>query len=287
MSELFEGYALRAGGAYDEVFSAPGHPRPPSAALYAALQSLSAEDLDSRSTALARAFRDQGITFSLSGEERPFPLDLVPRVVEADEWEVVERGVSQRVRTLEAFLADVHGPGEVLKDGIVPRRVIASSSAHTRAAYGVNPANGVRVHVSGVDLIRDEQGTFRVLEDNLRTPSGVSYVIENRRAMARVFPELFDSHRVRPVSDYPERLLAALRAAAPRDVDEPVVVVLTPGVYNSAYFEHSLLARLMGVELVEGRDLTCRDSVVWMRTTEGEQRVDVVYRRIDDDYIDP
>ncbi|HEU0103219.1 MAG TPA: circularly permuted type 2 ATP-grasp protein [Mycobacteriales bacterium] len=288
VSDLFDGYRLDAHGAYDEVFGADGRPHASSAPLHAVLQQLSASDLDTRTAALARAFRDQGITFSLSGEERPFPLDLVPRVVPAHEWAVVERGVQQRVRTLEAFLADVQGRQEVLRDGIVPRRVVASSSAHTRAAYGVVPANGVRVHVSGVDLIRDEQGEFRVLEDNLRTPSGVSYVVENRRAMARTFPELLSAHRVRPVSDYPERLLAALQAAAPaRAGGDPTVVVLTPGVYNSAYFEHTLLARLMGVELVEGRDLTCRDDTVWMRTTGGERRVDVVYRRIDDDFLDP
>jgi uncharacterized circularly permuted ATP-grasp superfamily protein len=285
MGDLFDGY--RADGAYDEVFGPDGVPHPPSRALHEALQEMSAEELDGKSSALARAFRDQGITFSLSGEERPFPLDLVPRVVAAEEWEVVERGVTQRVRTLEMFLADVYGEQQVLRDRIVPRSVVASSSANCRAAHGVVPANGVRVHVSGVDLIRDEEGQFRVLEDNLRTPSGVSYVIENRRAMARVFPELFATHRVRPVSDYPAMLLRALRAAAPDGVDDPTVVVLTPGVYNSAYFEHSLLARMMGVELVEGRDLVCRDGVVWMRTTAGEQRVDVVYRRIDDDYLDP
>ncbi len=287
MSDLFDGYRLDPAGAVDEVFAADGTPHPPSAPLHAALQALSAEDLHTRSALLARAFRDQGITFSLSGEERPFPLDVVPRVVAADEWAVVESGVRQRVRTLEAFLADVHGEQAVLADRVVPRRVIASSSAHTRAAYGVVPPNGVRVHVSGVDLIRDESGVFRVLEDNLRTPSGVSYVMENRRAMARTFPELFAAHRVRPVNDYPARLLAALRAAAPENADDPRVVVLTPGVWNSAYFEHSLLARLMGVELVEGRDLTCRDDVVWMRTTAGERRVDVVYRRVDDEFLDP
>jgi len=285
MADLFDGY--RVDEAYDEVFAAPGVPHEQSRALHAALQAMSAEDLDGRSTALARAFRDQGITFSLSGEERPFPLDLVPRVIQAQEWAHVEKGVSQRVRALEAFLADVQGPQAVLADGIVPRRVITSSSAHVTAAYGVVPANGVRVHVSGIDLIRDEQGEFRVLEDNLRTPSGVSYVVENRRAMGRVFPELFAMHRIRPVDDYPTMLLHALRAAAPAGVDSPNVVVLTPGVFNSAYFEHSLLARLMGVELVEGRDLTCRDGVVWMRTTAGEQRVDVVYRRIDDEFLDP
>ncbi len=269
------------------MFEAPDRPRPTRAALHAALQGLSADDLANRSAALSRAFRDQGITFSLSGEERPFPLDLVPRVLPAHEWDVVERGVRQRVLTLEAFLADVHGAQEVLADGVVPRRVVASSSAHVRAAYGIVPPNGVRVHVSGVDLIRDEQGAFRVLKDNLRTPSGVSYVVENRRAMARTFPELLATHRVRPVGDYPSRLLHALQASAPVRAEEPTVVVLTPGVYTSAYFEHSLLARMMGVELVEGRDLTCRDDTVWMRTTEGERRVDVVYRRLDDEYLDP
>jgi uncharacterized circularly permuted ATP-grasp superfamily protein len=285
MGDLFDGYAL--GAAWDEVFDRAGVPHPESAALHAALQEMSSDDLAAKSTALARAFRDQGITFSLGNEERPFPLDLVPRVVTAHEWETVERGVQQRVRCLEAFLADVYGPQECIKDGLVPRHVIMSSSAYTRAAHGVNPPNGVRVHVSGVDLIRDEAGEFRVLEDNLRTPSGISYVVENRRAMARVFPELFATHRIRPVAEYPARLLSALKASAPEGVNDPNVVVLTPGVYNSAYFEHSLLARLMGVELVEGRDLSCRNGVVWMRTTAGEQRVDVVYRRIDDDYLDP
>ncbi len=285
MGDLFDGYAL--GAAWDEVFARDGSPHPESAALHAALREMSAEDLASRGTALTRAFRDQGITFSLSGEERTFPLDLVPRVVTASEWVDVERGVQQRVRALEAFLADVYGEQAALKDGIVPRHVLVTSTAHCRAAHGVTPPNGVRVHVSGVDLIRDEAGQFRVLEDNLRTPSGISYVVENRRAMARVFPELFASHRVRPVAEYPARLLHALRAAAPHGVTDPTVVVLTPGVYNSAYFEHSLLARMMGVELVEGRDLSCRDGTVWMRTTAGEQRVDVVYRRIDDDFLDP
>ena len=285
MADLLDGYSR--GQAWDEVFADPPLPHPHCAPLVDALRSLSPEDLDVRAAALASAFRDQGITFSLSGEERPFPLDLVPRVIDAGEWDVVERGVVQRVRALEAFLADMAGEQAVLADGVVPRRVVVSSSGHTPEAHGIAPANGVRVHVSGIDLIRDEQGGFRVLEDNLRTPSGVSYVIENRRAMARVFPELLGTHRVRPVADYPEVLLAALKAAAPAGVAEPRVVVLTPGVYNSAYFEHSLLARLMGVELVEGRDLVCRDGVVWMRTTAGEQRVDVVYRRIDDDFLDP
>ncbi len=208
MGDLFDGYAL--GAAWDEVFDRNGTPHPESAALHAALQEMSADDLAAKSTALARAFRDQGITFSLGNEERPFPLDLVPRVVTALEWQTIEKGVQQRVRCLEAFLADVYGPQECIKDGLVPRHVIMSSSAYTRAAHGVNPPNGVRVHVSGVDLIRDEGGEFRVLEDNLRTPSGISYVVENRRAMARVFPELIATHRIRPVAEYPARLLSAL-----------------------------------------------------------------------------
>ena len=175
----------------------------------------------------------------------------------------------------------------MLRDGVVPYRVVQTSAHFCRAAYGVEPPNGVRVHVSGTDLVRDERGQFRVLEDNIRTPSGVSYVMENRRAMTRVFPELFVQHRVRRVADYPSRLLTALRAAAPAGADDPTVVVLTPGVHNSAYFEHSLLARQMGVELVEGRDLVTSSGEVAMRTTEGRQRVDVIYRRVDDAFLDP
>ncbi|HSS11762.1 MAG TPA: circularly permuted type 2 ATP-grasp protein, partial [Acidimicrobiales bacterium] len=227
------------------------------------------------------------ITFSLSGEERPFPLDLVPRVLPAHEWALIEAGVRQRVRALEAFLADVYGPAEVVNDGVIPRRLVSSATHFQREAAGIEPANGVRIHVAGIDLVRDQHGDFRVLEDNLRTPSGISYVVENRRAMTHVFPELFASHRVRPVATYPARLLGALRAAAPESGVDPTVVVLTPGIHNSAYFEHSFLARQMGVELVEGRDLVCLDGVVYMRTTTGERRVDVIYRRIDDDYLDP
>ncbi|MDQ3107396.1 MAG: circularly permuted type 2 ATP-grasp protein [Actinomycetota bacterium] len=269
------------------MFEVPGVPRLPYRALHEALQPLSSVDLDGRAAARDRAFRDQGITFSLSGEERPFPLDLVPRIISAAEWATIESGVVQRVKALEAFLADIYGAGRILDDGVVPRRLVTSSSHYHREAHGICPPNNVRVHVAGVDLVRDEQGRFCVLEDNLRTPSGISYVVENRRTMARVFPELFATHRVRPVSGYPARLLEALRAAAPLGVTDPTVVVLTPGVYNSAYFEHSFLARQMGVELDEGRDLVCRDNIVSMRTTDGEQRVDVIYRRIDDDFLDP
>jgi uncharacterized circularly permuted ATP-grasp superfamily protein len=285
MADLFEDYRLGPG--WDEMFAEPGLPREAYEALFATLQPLSSTELGMRSDVLARAFLDQGITFAFGGEERPFPLDIVPRIVPADAWRRVSAGVAQRVRALEAFLADVYGAGEVLADGVVPRRLVVTSAHFHREAAGIASANGVRIHVAGVDLIRDEQGGFRVLEDNVRTPSGVSYVMENRQAMARVLPEVFATTRIQPVDSYPAHLLAALRASAPAGVADPTVVVLTPGVHNSAYFEHALLAREMGVELVEGRDLSCAGNQVVMHTTAGEQRVDVIYRRIDDDFLDP
>jgi uncharacterized circularly permuted ATP-grasp superfamily protein len=245
------------------------------------------QELRGRTEALASSYLAQGVTFDFAGEERPFPLDAVPRVIEADDWRRIESGVQQRVRALEAFLADVYGPQAAVRDGVIPAALITSSAHFHRQAAGVEPANGVRIQVSGVDLIRDERGGWRVLEDNVRVPSGVSYVISNRRVMAQTLPELFVRMRIRPVGDYPNRLLGALRAAAPPGVDDPTVVVLTPGVYNSAYFEHTLLARLMGVELVEGRDLFCSGGRVWMRTTAGPTRVDVIYRRVDDEFLDP
>ncbi|MBA3654195.1 MAG: circularly permuted type 2 ATP-grasp protein [Actinobacteria bacterium] len=269
------------------MFERPGVPRAGAGGLHDALQALSHDDFDSRCAARDRRFRDQGITFSLSGEERPFPLDLIPRVIQWSEWQTIEAGVVQRVRALEMFLADVYGEGVSLKDRVIPRRLVASSKHFHRTAYGIDPPNRVRVQVAGIDVVRGHDGRFRVLEDNLRTPSGISYVIENRRMMARLFPELFAVHRVLPVDHYPARLLAALRAASPRQHGDPVVVLLTPGVYNAAYFEHAFLAQQMGVPLVEGRDLVCRDNVVYMRTTERERRVDVVYRRVDDDFLDP
>ncbi len=285
VGDFMDGYPVGTG--WDEMFDPLGRPRTPYKALYEVLQSLSADDFVSRCAARDHAFRDQGITFSQSGEERPFPLDLVPRILSANIWPTIEAGVGQRVRALEAFLADVYSLGRILDDGVVPRGLITSCEHFYRTAAGIEPPNGVRVQVAGIDLVRGADGGFRVLEDNLRTPSGISYVIENRRTMARVFPELFASHRVRPVDGYPARLLEALRAATPAGVGDPTVVVLTPGIYNSAYFEHAFLARQMGVELVEGRDLVCRRNVVYMRSTDGEKRVDVVYRRVDDDYLDP
>jgi len=285
VADVFDQYAMA--DAWDEMFERPGEARPAYRSLFAALQPLSVADLRSRADQLARVFTDRGVTFAYAGEERPFPLDLIPRILDAAEWDLVSRAVRQRVLALEAFLADVYGRGEVLADGVVPRRLVLTSAHFHRQAYGIVPPNGVRVHVSGVDLIRDEQGHFRVLEDNLRIPSGVSYVIENRRALSQTLPSLFAEARVTPVDDYPARLLAALRAAAPEGVSDPCVVVLTPGVYNAAYFEHALLARLMGVELVEGRDLACSGNRVRMRTTQGERPVHVVYRRVDDEFLDP
>jgi uncharacterized circularly permuted ATP-grasp superfamily protein len=292
MGDLFDDYGVtqtrRTGAvAFDEMFSAPGRARPPYQALHAALAQMTQEELRGRTDALASSYLAQGVTFDFAGEERPFPLDAVPRVIEQTEWLEVEAGIKQRVHALEAFLADMYGKQEAIKDGVIPAKLVTSSSHFHREAAGIEPANGVRIQVSGIDLIRDEQGGWRVLEDNVRVPSGVSYVISNRRVMAQTLPELFVSMRVRPVGDYPNKLLHALRASAPNGVEEPNVVVLTPGVYNSAYFEHTLLARLMGVELVEGRDLFCSGGRVWMRTTAGPTRVDVIYRRVDDEFLDP
>jgi uncharacterized circularly permuted ATP-grasp superfamily protein len=285
MADVFDQYTMAE--AWDEMFAGPGEPRPAYRSLFATLQPLSVSDLRARADQLGRVFTDRGVTFAYAGEERPFPLDLIPRIIDAAEWDAVTRAVRQRVLALERFLADVYGPGQVLADGVVPRRLVLTSANFHREAFGIEPANGVRVHVSGVDLIRDEVGEFRVLEDNLRIPSGVSYVMENRRALSQTLPSLFAEARVRPVDDYPARLLGALRSAAPEGISDPCVVVLTPGVYNAAYFEHALLARLMGVELVEGRDLHCSGNRVRMRTTQGERPVHVVYRRVDDEFLDP
>ena len=229
----------------------------------------------------------QGITFILSGIERPLPVDLVPRIIDAAEWNQLETGIKQRIKALELFLNDVYDKQQLFIDRVVPKSLIVTSEHFHRSAHGIRPANGVRIHVSGIDIVRDQQGVLRVLEDNLRSPSGVSYVLENRRTMAHVVPELFNEYSIRSVDEYPERLLAALVAAAPEGNPHPNVVVLTPGVHNSAHFEHAFLARRMGVELVEGRDLYCKNNQVFMRTTKGSELVDVIYRRIDDDFLDP
>lgn len=288
MSDLFDDYdAGSIRRTFDEMFDRFGRVRETYRGVHETLEPQTTADLAVRADGLSRAYRDRGVTFALSGQERPFPLDLVPRVLSADEWLRLEAGIRQRVRALEAFLADVYGPGEVFADRVVPRRLVHSSPHFHRQVHGIEPAGGVRIHVSGVDVIRDDHGEFRVLEDNLRSPSGVSYVMENRRVMARVFPDLFGTHAVAPVDDYPRHLLRGLRSTAPVRATDPRIVVLTPGVHNSAYFEHALLARLMGVDLVEGRDLVCRDDVAYVRTTHGDERVDVIYRRIDDEFLDP
>jgi uncharacterized circularly permuted ATP-grasp superfamily protein len=285
VADIFEGYRLA--DAWDEMFAAPGKPRAAYDALVSVLQPMDPGELRFRADQLARVFTDRGVTYDYAGEERAMPTDLIPRVVEAAEWDLVSRGVRQRVKALEGFLADVYGPGNCFDDGVVPWRLIVTSDKFCREVAGFTPPNGVRVHVAGIDLIRDEQGKFRVLEDNVRVPSGVSYVLENRLAMTRIFPALFADHKIHQVDEYPSRLLGALRAAAPHGVVDPFVVVLTPGVHNAAYFEHTLLARLMGVELVEGRDLFCYRNRVYVHTTHGRRPVDVIYRRVDDDWLDP
>jgi uncharacterized circularly permuted ATP-grasp superfamily protein len=285
VADIFDGYRLAE--AWDEMFAAPGKPRAAYDALVSVLQPMDPAELRFRADQLARVFTDRGVTYDYAGEERPFPLDLIPRVIDAVEWDLVSRGVRQRVQALEAFLADVYGAGRAFDDGVLPWRLVYTSEKFRREVAGITAPNGVRVHVAGIDLIRDEDGKFRVLEDNVRVPSGVSYVIENRLAMTRTFPALFAEQRVHQVDEYPSRLLGALRAAAPHGLVDPFVVVLTPGVHNAAYFEHTLLARLMGVELVEGRDLFCWRNRVYVHTTHGRRPVDVIYRRVDDDWLDP
>jgi uncharacterized circularly permuted ATP-grasp superfamily protein len=273
--------------ARDEAVDSGGDVRAHYADVLGTLRTMSAEELAQRAEALTGTHRSKGITFDLEGEERIFPLDLVPRILDEQDWQLVQTGVAQRVLALEAFLADVYGPGRIVQDGIIPAAVITTSPEFARAVQGFAPPNGVRVHVSGIDIVRDQAGQLCVLEDNVRVPSGVSYVLANRAAMAQTLPELFSGQHVQAVTEYPARLLAALQAAAPEGVTEPTVVVLTPGVYSSAFYEHALLARLMGVELVEGRDLVVRGTRVLIRTTEGEVPVHVIYRRIDDDFMDP
>jgi len=285
MADVLSHY--RPGAAYDEMVDAEGAVRPSYQAIYSSLSRFDATELRHIADLLANNYTQAGVTFDVGGVERPFPLDLVPRVIAAGEWSTIEAGVAQRVRALEAFLADVYASARVIADGVVPSQLITSSTQFHRAVWGIEPANGVRVHVAGIDLVRNIDGEVRVLEDNVRVPSGVSYVMTNRSAMITALPGAFANQRIRPVAGYPTRLLAALRRCAPSGIDDPTVVVLTPGVYNSAYFEHTLLARTMGVELVEGRDLECRRGKVYMRTTAGPQRVDVIYRRVDDDFLDP
>ncbi len=263
------------------------------------LQARSDEDLRARRGEAEMIFRRVGITFAVYGEkdeegagtERLIPFDLIPRVIPSDEWRAMEAGLRQRVTALNRFIEDVYHEQAILKAGRIPSEVILRNAQYRPVMAGVRVPGGIYSHVSGIDIVRagqaDGSGTYFVLEDNLRVPSGVSYMLENRKMSMRLFPELFSMHRVAPVAHYPDLLLETLRAAAPSGVNEPVVVVLTPGMYNSAYFEHAFLAQQMGVELVEGQDLFVRDGFVYMRTTQGPRRVDVIYRRVDDDFLDP
>ena len=236
-------------------------------------------------------FHRVGITFAVYGQEegteRLIPFDIVPRVLPSDEWLKLEEGLKQRVRALNAFIHDIYHGQEILKSGVIPAEQVLCNSQYRPEMQGVEVPGGIYAHIAGIDIVRDDVGEFRVLEDNLRVPSGVSYMLENRKMMMRLFPELFSSHRIAPVDHYPDVLLENLRSVAPTGVTDPTVTVLTPGANNSAYFEHAFLAQQMGVELVEGQDLFVRDESVFMRTTQGPQRVDVIYRRIDDDYLDP
>ena len=277
---------------FDEAFAADGDVRAHYATLVDRLRAISADELSSRERARDAIFRRLGITFAVYGEEqgieRVWPMDLIPRIIPAAEWAVIERGLIQRVTALNEFLEDLYvGDCAVLRDGIVPEWLVRSSAGFLREARGIAMPHGARCMVAGCDLVRDRDGVYRVLEDNLRIPSGVSYVLENRATMTRVLPAAFAQHRIRPVHHYGGALRAALCSVAPRAVREPRVVVLTPGVFNSAYFEHAFLARQMGVELVEGRDLFVDDHVVYMRTTRGPLQVDVIYRRVDDHFLDP
>ena len=290
-ADVFRGY--EQSGFFDEVFAADGTVRPHYEDVVGRIRRLSSTELSRRERLRDDAFRAAGITFTVYGEdegvERTFPMDLVPRVIPADEWASIEAGLIQRVTALNRFLDDLYaGERAAIRDGIVPSWLVTSSDGFRREAFGVPVPHGARCLVAGIDLVRDIDGTYRVLEDNLRNPSGISYVLENRAAMTRVLPHIFGSLPVRPVDHYGMSLLSALQHVAPPSAgSNPTVVVLTPGSYNSAYFEHTFLARQMGVELVEGRDLVVEDHVVSMRTTRGLQRVDVIYRRIDDDFLDP
>ncbi len=237
------------------------------------------------------AFHRVGITFAVYGEEagkeRLIPFDIIPRIIPAAEWKSLQSGLRQRVKALNMFLDDIYHDQEILKAGKIPAEQVLNNAQYRPVMKGVDVPGGIYAHIAGVDIVRAGDGEFYVLEDNLRVPSGVSYMLEDRKMMMRLFPELFARNKVAPVQHYPDMLLEKLRAVAPKGVSDPTVVVLTPGAYNSAYFEHTFLAQQMGVELVEGRDLFVKDEVVYMRTTQGPQRVDVIYRRIDDDYMDP
>jgi len=277
--------------AYDEMFRPDGRSRPHYRSLYTQLLRLPAEELSRSKHEAELSFLHQGITFTVygrdEGTERIFPHDLLPRIITSSEWEVIERGLTQRITALNLFLRDVYHERRILKDGVVPGNVIYTCRHFRRQMRGVKIPRDAYVSICGTDLIRLPNGKFVVLEDNLRVPSGVSYMLTSRKVMKQTFPTLFRKCGVRPIEQYSQVLLSTLRSLAPEGRSNPTIVLLTPGVYNSAYFEHAFLARQMGIELVEGRDLLVHDNIVNMRTTSGLQRVDVIYRRVDDDFLDP
>jgi uncharacterized circularly permuted ATP-grasp superfamily protein len=277
--------------AFDEMIDASGHVRSQYQALYDTLVKLPAAELIRRQQIADLSFLHQGITFTVygrdEGTERIFPNDLLPRILTSEEWSRTEQGLTQRITALNLFLKDLYHEGRILNDGVVPRELVYSCKHFRRQMRGLQVRRDAYVTVAGTDLIRTPSGEFVVLEDNLRVPSGVSYMLVSRQVMKRIFPELFRTCGVQPIGQYSQALLATLRALAPQGCAEPNIALLTPGVYNSAYFEHAFLARQMGIELVEGRDLVVHDNFVYMRTTSGLRRVDVIYRRIDDDFIDP
>ena len=278
-------------GFYDELFDTDGCPRPHARLLVDTIESLSEGHLLRYKHAAERLLLQMGITFNVYGDsagaERIFPFDLVPRIIPAAEWDHIERGLKQRIHTLNTFIHDIYHDQKILKDGVIPADVVLSAASYRRQCHGLNPPWGVWCHITGTDLVRDRDGYYYVLEDNLRVPSGVSYVLENREVLKRIFPGVFEGLPVRPVNGYTSQLLEMLESLAPARVASPRVVLLTPGIYNSAYFEHSFLAQQMGIQLVEGRDLVVANGDVFMRTTKGLEPVHVIYRRVDDDFLDP
>lgn len=278
-------------GFYDEMFAPDGSARPAAQMLMERIESFPDGELNRRQIAAEYALLRMGITFNVyadeQGIEKIFPFDLIPRIIGANEWSWIERGLKQRIHALNLFIDDIYHDQKILKDGVVPSDIVLSSERYLKQCIGLDPPRGIWCHITGTDLVRDSDGQIYVLEDNLGCPSGVSYVVENRQLMKRTFPQLFGMSQIQPVEDYPSHLLNTLRYLVTDRVSSPEVALLTPGIYNSAYFEHSFLAQQMGVELVEGRDLVVMDGFVHARTTKGFERVDVLYRRINDDFLDP
>jgi uncharacterized circularly permuted ATP-grasp superfamily protein len=289
MAGMFTDYEV--GGFFDEMFDAAGKVRPHYAKLLERFAEMDTAEFDRKNALAANSYLSQGITFTVysgdEGTERIFPFDLIPRIVPADEWAHVEHGLAQRLTALNMFLHDVYHEQRIIKEGVIPAEIVTSAKHFRPEFMGFDVPKNIYIHVCGTDLIRDADGQYLVLEDNGRCPSGVSYLLENRQAMKRVFPGLFAKYGVRPVDRYPQELLSVLRYIAPNDKPDPTCVVLTPGIYNSAYFEHSFLAREMGIEIVTGADLVVKNQRVYMKTTHGLRQVDVIYRRIDDDFLDP